>query len=450
MAKLTDRTALSEAPNDADLVHIVDVSDATDDATGTSKKITITNLIKTYVEALTSYFNVSSDTLDDITAGSTNKHFTATDETKLDGIEASADVTDETNVTDALDGATLTDLGTPASGDKVLLQDASDSSNLKVALFSEFGGGGSGDATSIQGTAVDATVGSPSDGDILVYRSAGSDFVLEAKPAGGSNPALADITDVTITSVADNDILAYDTTSGDYINQSAAEAGLAASSHTHTESDISDLGTYQDVLSEGAFVDGDKTKLDGIEASADVTDTANVTAAGALMDSELTDIAAVKTLTDASIADTDTGSSPTAFVTPDGLQGSLRNLRFVDFIVVDAATDCATGTDLIEWEVPFACTIVQDDSNKQYFSAWNATAGTTGTMVVDIHKAGTTIMTTNKLDIETGETSTRTAATQPDLTTTTLAAGDLITIDVDAVHTTAAKGLTVRMALRPD
>ena len=30
---------------------------------------------------------------------------------------------------------------------------------------------------------------------------------------------------------------------------------------------------------EGAFVDGDKTKLDGIEASADVTDTANVTAA---------------------------------------------------------------------------------------------------------------------------------------------------------------------------
>lgn len=35
--------------------------------------------------------------------------------------------------------------------------------------------------------------------------------------------------------------------------------------------------------SEGAFVDGDKTKLDGIEAGADVTDTTNVTAAGALM-----------------------------------------------------------------------------------------------------------------------------------------------------------------------
>jgi hypothetical protein len=37
-------------------------------------------------------------------------------------------------------------------------------------------------------------------------------------------------------------------------------------------------------------------KVDGIEASADVTDTANVTSAGALMDSELTSIASVKAL----------------------------------------------------------------------------------------------------------------------------------------------------------
>ena len=54
--------------------------------------------------------------------------------------------------------------------------------------------------------------------------------------------------------------------------------------------------------SEGAFVDGDKTKLDGIEAGADVTDTANVTAAGALMDSELTDLAGVKALDTSTLA----------------------------------------------------------------------------------------------------------------------------------------------------
>lgn len=47
----------------------------------------------------------------------------------------------------------------------------------------------------------------------------------------------------------------------------------------------------------GAMTDEDKTKLDGIEAAADVTDTTNVTAAGALMDSELTDLAGVKAVT---------------------------------------------------------------------------------------------------------------------------------------------------------
>ena len=47
------------------------------------------------------------------------------------------------------------------------------------------------------------------------------------------------------------------------------------------------------------FESADHSKLDGIEASADVTDTANVTAAGALMDSECTDLAAVKATEDA-------------------------------------------------------------------------------------------------------------------------------------------------------
>jgi hypothetical protein len=43
-----------------------------------------------------------------------------------------------------------------------------------------------------------------------------------------------------------------------------------------------------------SFTAADESKLDGIEALADVTDTANVTAAGALMDSEVTSLAAIK------------------------------------------------------------------------------------------------------------------------------------------------------------
>mgnify|MGYP003669110171 CR=1 FL=1 len=66
----------------------------------------------------------------------------------------------------------------------------------------------------------------------------------------------------------------------------------AASYATSTQGATAD--TAQQPPSEGAFVDGDKTKLDGVETSADVTDTANVTAAGALMDSEVTNLAEVK------------------------------------------------------------------------------------------------------------------------------------------------------------
>ena len=71
--------------------------------------------IKTYVDSqVQSKDDLSelSGTLDDITAGTTNVHFTATDETKLDGIEASADVTDATNVeaAGALMDSELTDL----------------------------------------------------------------------------------------------------------------------------------------------------------------------------------------------------------------------------------------------------------------------------------------------------------------------------------------------------
>ena len=55
------------------------------------------------------------------------------------------------------------------------------------------------------------------------------------------------------------------------------------------------------------FTDADHTKLNGIEASADVTDATNVTAAGALMDSELTSITDVKALDQSVVS----GASPT-------------------------------------------------------------------------------------------------------------------------------------------
>ena len=133
----------------------------------------------------------------------------------------------------------------------------------------------------------------------------------------------------------------------------------------------------------------------------------------------------------------------------DQFVASKRNTRYLTFILVDKDTDVAVATSIGgDFRMPFAGTILQDDTDKTQLMAYTDAAGVTGTMVVDIHLNGATIMTTNKLDIETGEKTTQDAATQPDLTTTSFNKGDMLTFDVDAKHTTAAMGLKVQIAIR--
>ena len=151
----------------------------------------------------------------------------------------------------------------------------------------------------------------------------------------------------------------------------------------------------------------------------------------------------------ATTAEIDTGTDSTRAMPVDQFVASKRNVRWLVFNVVDRLTDCSVlanvGGDFVS---PIAGTILQSDTTPFYIYATNSTAGVTGTMVVDVHLNGTTIMTTNKLDFDTTEKTTTTAATPPDLTTTALAVGDIITIDIDSIHTTAAEGLTVYMAVR--
>jgi hypothetical protein len=70
---------------------------------------------------------------------------------------------------------------------------------------------------------------------------------------------------------------------------------------------VADKKLYTEDNAGSIIVLADGVKLAGIEALADVTDTANVTAAGALMDSELTNITAVKALNQG-VATTDSPS----------------------------------------------------------------------------------------------------------------------------------------------
>ena len=149
-------------------------------------------------------------------------------------------------------------------------------------------------------------------------------------------------------------------------------------------------------------------------------------------------------------AEIDTGTNDVKYASPKAIHDSQGNIRWLLFNLVEAGTDCATATNIAgDFVSPIAGTILQSDTTPFYIYATNSTAGVTGTMVVDISINDTSIMTTNKLDIDTTEKTSTTGATPPDLTTTALAVGDIITIDIDAVHSgTAAKGLTVYIAVR--
>ena len=96
--------------------------------------------------------------------------------------------------------------------------------------------------------------------------------------------------------------------------------------------------SYESNADTNAFTDADESKLDGIEALADVTDTANVTSAGALMDSEVD--ADIKTLV------LPANTTITAFAQTfldDATQGDVQTTLDVD----PAGTDNSTNVTII-------------------------------------------------------------------------------------------------------
>jgi hypothetical protein len=101
----------------------------------------------------------------------------------------------------------------------------------------------------------------------------------------------------------------------------------------------------------------------------------------------------------------------------------------------DHAADTTVGGDL---RPQVAMTVTE-------VGAYCDTAGTTGTATIDINKNGTTILST-KITIDSAEKTSRTAATPPVISVSSIAVDDIITYDIDGIHSgTAAKGLTVWM-----
>jgi len=96
------------------------------------------------------------------------------------------------------------------------------------------------------------------------------------------------------------------------------------------------------------FTDADHSKLNAIEASADVTDTTNVTAAGALMDSEVTNLAEVKAFAASDYATAAQGSTADAALPKSGgaMTGALKTLTLQETKVNASYGSSATTLDL--------------------------------------------------------------------------------------------------------
>ena len=198
--------------------------------------------------------------------GVTSVPFEAADHSKLDGIEASADVTDATNVTAA--GA---------------LMDSEVTNLAQVKAFDS-----SDYATAAQGTTADAAL---------------------PRTGGAMTGAIT----------------------------------------TNSTFDGRDVAT-------------DGTKLDGIEASADVTDATNVTAAGALMDSELTSIASVKALNQG-VATTDSPTFAGITTTANSTIGTDKKIIFRDSAIHISSTADGDLSIAADDEIDLTSTLIDINGN---------------------------------------------------------------------------------------
>ena len=94
----------------------------------------------------------------------------------------------------------------------------------------------------------------------------------------------------------------------------------------------------------GSMSSADKTKLDGIEANADVTDAANVTAAGALMDSEVTNLAQVKAFAASDYATAAQGVKADSAQQPPS-EGAFVNGDKTKLDAIEASADVTDATN---------------------------------------------------------------------------------------------------------
>tara|TARA_B100001939_G_scaffold343947_1_gene357498 strand:- start:4018 stop:8031 length:4014 start_codon:yes stop_codon:yes gene_type:complete len=378
--------------------HVISITTATETVTDTNTQLTeeqvedfVGGMVTGNTETgITVTYDDSDGTLDFVVASQTDENFTTADHSKLDGIEAGADVTDTTNVTAA--GA---------------LMDSEVTNLAQVKAFDS-----SDYATAAQGTKADSAQQPPAEGAFVD----GDKTKLDGIETG----ATADQTDEEIQDIV-GAMLTGNTETGITVTYQDADGTIDFAVASQTDEN---------------FTTADHSKLDGIEANADVTDTANVTAAGALMDSELTDLAGVKGVT---ISTLQVKPSEGAFANGDKtkLDGIEASADVTDATNVDAA-----GAVMNSDSSTASMSFVVDEDNMASDSATKVPTQQSVKAYVDANAGGGGSMTTVKgdgsqvggADIVTLDFSDKfTVAESPDteinigLSTEVLSSGDLST-----------------------
>ena len=209
--------------------------------------------------------------------------------------------------------------------------------------------GVSSDVTSVAGITSDVTTvaGVSSNVTTVATNIAGVNSFAERYRVGSSDPA---------TSLDEGDLFYNSTENAVKYYNGSAWASIVPGIANIVEDTTPQLGGNLDTQSftvDGRDVSTDGTKLDTIETNADVTDAANVTSAGALMDSECTSLADVKALNQSV-----TSSASPTFVTLNATTVDLGNWTITESSgVLYFAT---SGTNKMKLDASGNLTVVGD------------------------------------------------------------------------------------------
>jgi len=372
--------------------------------------------------------------------------------------------------------ATGTEWGSAGSGDLLSTNNLSDVGSAATSLSNL---GGIGDITGENlSTLSDVTITGIASGEVLKWNGSAwinntlaelgvsatghshtesdiSDLQSYITDVTGDN--LSALADVTIASIASGELLKW--TGAAWENNTLAEAGVAAASHVHATGDITS-GTMADariaesnVTQHVAAIDHDSTLNFAIGEHRIINDSGTSA-------TELWSASKINTVAGTKLANVSEDSTPglggdldvitssivstsnrDVAVKPHGT-GEFAAPKDIMIQIVDHDTDCAVGDGEAFFHLPPSF----DGMNLVGIEGSVATAGTTGTMDIQIYNVtDTTDVLSTKLTIDSAETQSTTAAADAVINAAEddVDSHDVWRVDIDAVHTTPAKGLTL-------